>query len=95
MGVWLVDVKMIKIKSLFIILFIFAFLPLALACGDEQAGNNIGNSASVNANAVYGNAMMSGSYSIGLFIPLIMILVIISLVLFIIWMIKNLKRNKK
>ena len=83
-------VKMIKLKYLFIVLFVSASLPLVLACGEEQ-----GSQVPITANAVYGNEMMSGFYGMGFFAFLIVILVIISLLLFIVWMIKNLKKTKK
>jgi len=84
---------MIKIKSLFVVLFLLAFLPLVLACGDEQTSQGV--SAPINANAVYGNSMMSGNYGMGFFAPLIMVLVIIALVLIIIWLVKQIQINKK
>lgn len=83
-------VKISKIKSLFIALSFLAFLPLALACGDEQM-----NSIPITANVISGSNMASGFYGMDFFVPLIMILVIISLVLFIVWIIKNLKEKKK
>ena len=81
---------MIKTKSLFIVLLVLAFLPLALACGDEQ-----GSLAPMSGNAVSGSSMMYGFSGMGFFGPLIMILIITSLVLIIIWLIKELKNSKK
>jgi len=81
-------------KSFFIILFVLAFLPFTLACGpghDEGVQTNL---APTSSNAVYEGNMMNG-YGMGFYPLLIYILVIISLILFIIWMIKNLKGGKK
>jgi len=83
-------IKMIKLKYLFIVLFISASLPLVLACGEEEVSQ-----VPVTANAVYSNNIMSSFYGMGFFAFLIMVLVTISLLLFIMWMIKNLKKSKK
>ena len=81
-------------KSFFIILFVLAFLPFTLACGSGHDEVTQTNLAPINANAVYEGNMMNG-YGMGFYPLLIYVLVVISLILFIVWMVKNLKGGKK
>jgi len=86
-----VDVKM---KYFFIIFFVLAFLPFTLACGTDHDEITQTNLAPISSNAVYDGNMMKG-YGMGFYPLLVYVLVVISLILFIIWMIKNLKGGKK
>ena len=86
---WSVDVK---VKSLFMVLFVLVSLPLIFACdSDHDCGTS---TPSINANAIHGGEMMSSFYGMNFLIVLIQILIVTSLILFIIWMIKNLNGGK-
>ena len=80
-----------EMKTFFIFLFVLAFLPLTFACGPGHEG---GTSASTTLNEVHEGNMMYDFYGIGFFTFLIPVLIIISLILFIFLMIKNLKGGK-
>jgi len=86
---WLGDAKM---KSFFVVLFILAFLPLTFACGGGHEGSN--NLSTMNSNLVHDGSMMNTFHGGGILMFLVYILIIISLVLFIIWMIRILKGGK-
>jgi len=77
-------------KSFFIILFVLAFLPLTLACGSGH-DEGISTSSPINTNVIQNGKMMNNFYGGNFLMILIQILIIISLILFIIWAIKNLK----
>ncbi len=87
---WLEDAEM---KIFFIFLFVLAFLPLTLACGLGHEGGT-SSSVSTNVDGIHEGNIMYDFYEIGFLPFLIMILIIISLGLFILLMIKNLKGGK-
>ena len=74
------------------VLFVLVSLPLIFAYDSDHDGGT--STPSINANAIQGGEMMSSFYGMNFLIVLIQILIVTSLILFIIWMIKNLNGGK-